>query len=291
MAMTNLFKKTIAVYLIIRFFIFLTIKSDMNLAGASLLILGAVTYSLWHKQSYLNYKSNSFSKFLGIFIITVVTLYSILASEPYPFLRSIPLLSVLGYCLIASGFRGLGQYWKELLLLLVLAIPFEDFLLQTDYLSLITAQCSTLIIKLLGLTVSRQDVFIYLPTGAVELTPGCGGPLSMVRLLRLAFVFIVMVPQSPAINIIVPIIAICIAFVTNVVRVVLLAIVVSFNYREGFQYWHEGVGSRTFSMISMLIFGLFCYFLMSKFSMQALNVAEIGNSLPKRKAQKSPKKH
>jgi len=69
-----------------------------------------------------------------------------------------------------------------------------------------------------------------------------------------------MFPTTRKQKIIVPILAILIAFFVNSARIALLAVLVSLSQPDLFKYWHEGSGSVVFSMISVVIFGLFCWF-------------------------------
>lgn len=59
-----------------------------------------------------------------------------------------------------------------------------------------------------------------------------------------------------------PVVAIAIAFTVNGFRVALMAILANAQDRVGLDYWHVGDGSLIFSMISVGLFGLFCYFLL-----------------------------
>jgi exosortase/archaeosortase family protein len=59
-------------------------------------------------------------------------------------------------------------------------------------------------------------------------------------------------------------VAVITAFVVNAARVALLAVLVSLSQLEAFKYWHQGTGSVIFSMIAVLIFGLFCWFAILK---------------------------
>ena len=83
---------------------------------------------------------------------------------------------------------------------------------------------------------------------------------SILHLWGLAVLFLVMFPTNLAKILLVPIVAILIAFVVNAVRVALMAVLVAYSNREAFDYWHLGTGSQIFFLITVLLFGLFCYF-------------------------------
>jgi exosortase/archaeosortase family protein len=73
-----------------------------------------------------------------------------------------------------------------------------------------------------------------------------------------------MFPTDLAKKILVPVVAILVAFVVNGVRVALMAVLVAYSSQEAFEYWHTGTGSQIFFLITILIFGLFCYFISQK---------------------------
>jgi exosortase/archaeosortase family protein len=43
-----------------------------------------------------------------------------------------------------------------------------------------------------------------------------------------------------------------------------MAILVAQQQMAAFDYWHEGDGSLVFSLIAVLLFGLFCWFLLGR---------------------------
>lgn len=253
-----------ATYLIPRFLFLLFHKGDFNLAGVSILILAAITNSLIQKRSHLKAKSEIVSRFVGFIILANVCFYAIITLPDYRLLQAMPLLMILGYGLIISGANFFQFFWKELLLLLALAIPFEELLLHTNHLALYTAQSATFILNLFGLPATRESIFIYLPTGAVEVTPECAGAISIIRLIRLAFIFIFIAPQRFSVSSLVILGAASLGFITNVIRVVFITIVVAFYYEEGFNFWHHGGGAKTFSLMAILLLGLFFYIVESK---------------------------
>jgi cyanoexosortase A len=226
----------------------------------SLLILGTTLYLVWEKRHQLKLESDVFSTLLGLLLIVSVLIKSTV--DPYfGFLFQIsPLLSGLGIALIASGLKGLKQYGQEFILILAISIP-ETLLLQLLDVSVITAKFSAFFLLHLGFDVVLQGVNLVLPTGAVEVTPGCSGFENMIWLLRLAALFLVLFPMRWWKQILVPIIAIILGFLVNSVRIALMALLVAYSNQDAFKYWHEGDGAQVFSLISAFIFCTCCYFL------------------------------
>jgi len=244
----------------------ITWKSDnTDLWGMSVLFLAAVCSLIWKKRNTLSLKSGIVSSFIGTLIIAGVLLKSTSPIRKYPelideFSYLSPLISAVGLGLIASGFKGLRQYWQELLLLFFLGVPHVILLSLID-ISIFTAQFSTAVLWYLGFEVSRQGVFIILPTGSVEVYSGCSGMIAILYLWGLATLFLVMFPTDWSKKILVPVVATLLAFVVNGGRVALMAILVASSNQKGFEYWHTGAGSQIFAMTSVLIFGLFCFFI------------------------------
>ena len=250
----------IAIILII-VHLYLTWKSNnLDLLSGSLLFWVTSIYLIWEKRDRLNLESGVLSSFSGIFIITLllVKLTHLLGDDV--FLRISPFLSILGLGLLASGFKGLKQYWQPLVLFGPIAIPWQFIYLFVD-LSLLTAKFSSFLLWLLGFQVFRQGVFVSLPTGSIEVYDGCSGLRLIVHLLGIALIILLVFNSSIKHKILLTTIAIAIGFIINGVRVALMAVLVALGDAEAFKYWHLGYGSLIFSLISILILGLTYAFL------------------------------
>lgn len=239
------------------------ISEDFNQLSISFLCWGVVLSLLWEKRHTLSLESDIFSGLLGLLLIAFVVFRSWFVVSLDSLVEFSPLIAGLGLAMLASGVKGLRQYWQELIIIIALTVP-EGFLIERIDISLLTAKVSTIILSHLGLEVSRQGVNIILPKGAVEVYSGCSGMEGIVRLLRITVVFLVMFPTNLLKLILVPIVAIVLAFVVNAVRVALMAVLVAYSSKEAFDYWHLGTGSQIFFLITVLLFGLFCYFAILK---------------------------
>ncbi len=236
-----------------------------NLSQMSISVLGwgAVLSLLWDKRHTLKLESDVFSSLLGILLIAFVLLRSLFVTSLDAVFELSPFIAGLGVAMLASGVKGLKQYWVELVILLAINAPVGILREQLD-LTMLTAKFGNAILSYLGFEVSRQGVNIILPTGAVEVNQACSGFEGIVRLLKLSVLFLVMFPVSLARSILVPIVAILVAFAVNGVRVALMAILVAYSNKESFEYWHKGDGAQIFFLISTVVFGLFCYFISKK---------------------------
>jgi cyanoexosortase A len=242
----------------------LTWKADnSSLLGMSFLFWAAISSLIWDKRHSLNLESDIFSSFFGLSLIALLLIKSISLRSLGGFLYISPAIFALGLALMASGFKGLKQYRGELLVLSSISLP-KILPLSLIDISLLTAKFAALILWYTGSEVARNGVYIYLPTGSVEVYPGCSGLELIFQMLSLALLFLVMFPQNGKRKIFIPIIAATLGFIVNGVRVALMAVLIAQRQMEAFDYWHEGDGSLVFALIAVLLFGLFCWFLLGR---------------------------
>ncbi len=242
--------------------IHLTLTSRIHFSdlwGTSALFWAASCSLLWDKRSQLKTESGIFPSLLGSSILFLVLAKSSAIYGYDLFLRFSPFISAFGFGLLVSGFKGLKQYWQELLLLSFIVIP-PGLLLKLIDFGTLTAKFTAFILWYAGLAVSRQGLDLILPTGKVEVASGCTGAHAILQLLGISLVFLFMFPgTSRKQKILLPLVAVTIAFVTNSLRVALMTMLVAYSNRASFDYWHSGTGSLIFSAIAVAIFGLFCW--------------------------------
>jgi cyanoexosortase A len=230
-----------------------------NLFLTSVLFIGAIIFKLKQKRITLNLESNLLYKILGALLIAFV-FFSQAFLPNYDFLiRLLPFISGLGLALIASGIKGLKQYWQELMLLLVLAVPLELLIVPVNQIFHITkllAKISTFILWYVGFQVTRQGDLIILPEKATWVGPNCSGVLTMLWMLQLAILFLTTYPTNWKKKILVPAVAILIVIGVNGIRIAIMAVLAAYNY-PAFEYWHSD-NAQIFSTIPLMIFWWFC---------------------------------
>lgn len=230
-----------------------------DLWGMSVLFWVVVSSLIWNRRNALSLETGVFSSSLGTLLIATILSESTFPINKFPYVS--PFISALGLSLIASGFKGLKQYWQELLLLLFPGAAYATLLFLID-LPILTAKFATFLLWYLGFKIYRQGVNLHLPTGLVEVNQACSGLETILQLWVLAVLFLVMFPTNGRNKFLVPVVASLLGFVINTVRVALMSILVASSNPKTFEYWHTGNGSLIFSMISVLIFGLFCLVLL-----------------------------
>lgn len=172
-----------------------------------------------------------------------------------------PLLVAFGLALLASGVKGLKQYWRELMFVLLLCVPeglFLQIIEKSFNVTTLTAKFAVFVLWYLGVAVSGQGVNVILPKGYVYVNDACTGISTALLLLKFSVLFILMFPTDWLKKILVLVGAVFIAFITSGIRVALMAVFVS--NQEVFDYWHGAQGNQVFTTTSILIFGLLCRF-------------------------------
>jgi len=240
----------------------LTIRAgDAPRAGISILFYLAVVCLLWEKRHSFSLKIRVFPSLLGTLLITGVLIKSTFTVDDY-LLRLLPFFSALGLSLIASSFKGIKLYGRELIILFFLGVPSVLLSSSLTDISPFTAKLAAFFLWASGFKVSLQGVYITLPAGSVVVSEPCSGMKTITYLLGLAVIFLVMFPTHWKNNIIVPIAAVVLGFVVNGFRVAFLTILSSSSNQKAFDYWHYGDGSAIVGMIAVLLLGLFCLFLL-----------------------------
>jgi len=223
-------------------------------------VFWAATASLiWQKHERLNLSSGLCSSLFGLLLLGLVV-HSSAVNHSENLLNISPFLSGLGLGLLASGFKGLKQYWRELTILFFLGVP--KVICQPLDISYFTAKFAAVILWYTGFDFSLQGAILVMSKVAVNVAVGCSGFNNVFYLLGLAVLSLLMYPLSGKKRLIVPVVAIALAFISNGFRVVLVALLANTSNQSAFDYWHSGTGSPIFSLISVALFGFFYLFLL-----------------------------
>ncbi|MGB3636419.1 MAG: cyanoexosortase A [Rivularia sp. (in: cyanobacteria)] len=234
---------------------------DTGHLGMSLLFLFAVGSLTWEKRHTLKFESEVVPSIVGIGLISWVLWESANLADGNT-MRLLSFTSALGVALLASGFKGLKQYWQELTILFFLGVPSVLSGLLFD-ISPLTAKFSAFLLHYIGFDVVTQGVFINLPSGGVEVTHECSGIDTILYILSVAILALVMFPVNRSKRFFVPIVAITIGFAINGVRVAMLAIFAGSN-KAAFESWHGGQASYLYGMIGIVLFGCFYWLLLQQ---------------------------
>lgn len=227
------------------------------------LFLATIYSQIKEKRCSLKLESGFISSLLGLLMIVLIYINSIYQLNLGILLSFSPFIAAFALALIASGFKGLKQYWIELLTILFFSLRTWIPSINKIDISPITAKFSAMLLWYTGFNVSRSGLTISLPTGSVEVYHGCSGIVLILDTLSLGILFLFMFDLNLKQKILVPSVAAILAFIINSIRVCLMAVLVAQGDQQAFKYWHDGDGSLVFSMITAFIFCCFCWYLLS----------------------------
>ena len=225
----------------------------------------AASCLVYRKRHSLKLEMGVVSSALGISLIALVLLKSSSLSDYDTFLRISPLVGAIGLGLLASGFRGLKHYWKELTILSFLAIP-QGILASFIPLPELMAQFSFFLLQPLGLQLSRQGTFIAGSKGGVEVAFDCSGAELIVFMLELAIIFSLIFPTKRSHAILAMVVAVALSVLVNGGRIAFLAVQAASGNTETLKYWHGGPGTPLFEIVPVFLFGLFCLLLLRQWN-------------------------
>lgn len=233
--------------------------SGTSFFGISLLCWGGVASLIWDRRDQYKFNSSFVPTFCSLLLVTTLLLKSATAHSS-EFLGVYPFLSGIGMALLASGFFGFKQYWRELVILFFLGVP-KTILWPVLDISILTAKMTTAMMWYVGLDVKQFGTKIAVFDVVIDVKNGCSGFDAVFFLLSLAVLFLNLFSINGWKKFLVPFVAMAIAFLVNCVRIVVMAVLLA-KQKETFNYFHGGDGSLIFPLISVGIFGVFCYFLL-----------------------------
>lgn len=238
----------------------LKLEKYSHLALSLIFWLSAISL-VWDKRQQIKPSSNLISCGLGM-IIMGITLIGAFVSRNL-FLGFAPLGFAISLALLASGISNLLKYRQELIILFTLGIPKILLPLLPD-LSPLTAKISAFWLMYCGFDVILQNNQIILPQGVVNVVPSCSGLNLIIYMLGLSVIFQVMfpLPRKNSFKVISYLVAATIGFFVNSIRVSILALLSGDASRQAFEYWHSQEGALIFVTTSVLIYGIFCWFLL-----------------------------
>lgn len=234
---------------------------ESDIFAISLLFWFAAGTLVWDNRTTLNFNSGIVASLVGATLLALVLTRTALSPDSASSAWALPLIAAIGLGLLASGFKGLRQYWKELIIFGLLALyPILTLTLQAIDLSELTAKAASFNLSYLGFQVQRQGTYVYLPASRTQVYGACSGIQSILQMLSISVLFLLMFPLRNWLHKILCLLsAIIIAFFVNSIRVALMAILNNAGNKAAFDYWHEGNGSLVFSAIAVAVFGCFCW--------------------------------
>lgn len=182
----------------------------------------------------------------------------LLLARPTSLAYGLPFAVGLAMALLALPLRQLWRAAKPLVLLTIPVFPLlMRWVLPEPPLARATAATSALLLQLIGLDALGLGPYLALGDGGVKVAGACGGTEDIAFLLAVALLLPLTQPpwmvQRVAFLVV---LAPCLGFLVNAIRVALLAVV----FRQGgwwtqqvFPSLHEGYGALLFSLIAVAV--------------------------------------
>lgn len=241
-----------------------------HLGMSALFVLGAGSL-IWDRKESLSFKTNPIA--IGVAIALIVAILygltldlKIRGIDAHPVVRLAALGFGIALALIAAGFPGLKQYRSEIIILAALSLP--SVILTPWNLAPFTAQLASGTLWSMGYDVGVDGIALHLPRTTVLVARACSGVESVTYVLGISILYLVMFPLKRIHLFIVPIIAIIIGYLVNLVRVVAMSVLINAGKMEAFEFWHEGEGSLLVGIIAVLIFSAFYFALLKYVSLE-----------------------
>jgi len=251
---------------------------DTGFLGMSILFLLATASLLWDKRHKLTFGSGVVPSTVGIVLISWV-LWRNAHLQVDGNIHLLSFVSALGVALLAAGFRGLRQYWEELLILFFLGVPNVIVRYFLD-ISPWTAKFAAFLLWYGGFDAVVNGTIIHLPKGSIDVAYRCSGIDSIMYMMGISVIALVMFPIAKGKRLPMVAFAIILGFVINAVRVAMLAIMSGTNQRA-FENWHGGKASYSFAMVGILIFGAVYIFVLWQEERELKNPPKSENQTPK----------
>jgi cyanoexosortase A len=237
--------------------------------GITVICWYAVVTLITQRWRQLDLSSGVWARLVGLLLLGLTLFSGVwIAGAHEKILFLYPLFGVAGLGLFASGFGGLRQYWRELTILFFLGIP-RGFISEWVDLSLVTAKLAAFVLWYAGQSVQLVGTEIVLPGGSVTVDKGCDGTGVISYLVCLAVVFVFLLRVDGSRRLLALLVAPMLAFVTNMIRVLALALMEAAGHHEAFESWHKGSGSIVWTVLPVILFGFLCLLILPKRSSTA----------------------
>ena len=245
------------------------VTNNVDILTTNILYFGAILSLLWQRRKKINIKSDFISSFFGLFLL-IITIYKAIYLFDFEsqLLTLVPFFFGISLALVASGFKGMLQYWKELFFAWflfftedVIGYSINNIAKITD----ITANFTTYFLYYLGFNVTNRGNEVLLSlTNMGEyraiVNYSCTGLPMMLLMLKLSLLLISFFPVKKSQCFSIPMVSVAIGFFLGVIRVCIMTLTIP--EQTTFDYWHGTEGSQIFSTVAIMIFsGFACWIL------------------------------
>ena len=229
----------------------------------------AILWLLWRKRHDFKYRSDPVASFVGLLLLggILAKTFTLFWFESV-LIPLLPISATIALALIASGFTGLGQYFRELFFAWFLFFPtgvIGRFLDGIVHITILNAKFATYFLYYLGFDVTStgNQVLLSLPKLgefiAIVDYPCAGVPMILL-MLKLSLLLVSFVPLPKNQRLLIPLFSVVLGFLLGVIRVCILTLLIP--NQAPFDYWHGAQGSQIFSTLAITIFSGYCYWIL-----------------------------
>jgi cyanoexosortase A len=230
------------------------------------LVWGSILVLLWRRRHdveiLIQQNLSGWNRGLEIFLSTIyLAALSIReAFSPSDVIGNLfPIMAMVGLVTLTVGVRQWGNFRQELSLAGVWSIPYAWLSNLREQMRVWDAQNMTFWLHYFGFKVVRQGSTVALPGGAVDVNWGCSSMPPIVTMLALVLILLALFPVRRSKQILILSTSLILVFAINGVRLILLALLVHWQNKPAFDYWHGDVGASIFSNIIVVVVGVWCY--------------------------------
>jgi len=218
-----------------------------------------IGYMIWQKKDTLAADHGAPHLLCLPLLIFSSLIYLLTLQMQIPTAIALAMVLTLFSCLLyLYGFVSFRKLATPLILLLVIIpIPNQVYSTITLPLQLKVTQLSSLILQVLQIPTMREGNIIHIPTKTFQVVEACSGLRSMITLLTLSLIMGYFMLHSFLARLILLVMSVPVAFIVNVVRVVLMVTGYHFfriDLLQGMR--HNLLGLAVFSLALVILFAV-----------------------------------
>lgn len=222
-----------------------------------------IGFLLWNRRSRLKFRGSLISSISGLILIFWMIIRHSFSqsylSKVDILSRLFPVITFTGILLIAVGLRNLKNYKSEILIAVLISLPYASLYNILKPIINIDAQLLNFMLHYMGFQSVRQNAIVSLPNGSVEIMPSCSSLVPILTMLPFIVVLLNIYPVSKVKQICIYISTVFSIIIINSIRLSSLAILLNNGDISNFNYWHVGGGAGIFSNLIVFLVGGIAY--------------------------------
>ena len=227
----------------------------------AIFVLG-LFWKIHQRQLQINTTKNLSANLLGITLILVLLFRAkyIFLVEASTFWYFLTWFTLTGYVLLVTGFSGLKQCRRQILLFILITLSSVLFAFIGSTLSenksfsitIFSAKLTSFLLWYIGFDPITQGQIVYVNGGAIDIHYPCTGIPLLIQLLNLALLTVMVFPELCPKRSLVFTLPFILSLVLSIIRLAIMALVV--KDKDAFGFWHGLEGGNLFVTLAMVTF-------------------------------------